>query len=65
LAEQRAAQDSAERIRRGQHQLARALGGPRSIASGTINPVYLQQSKHSLEELARRLGPATRAGKER
>jgi hypothetical protein len=55
LAEQRAAQDSAERIRRGQHQLARALGGPRSTASGTINPVHLQQPKRSLEEMGQRL----------
>jgi len=55
LAEQRAAQETAARIRRGQQKLARALGGPRSAASGTINPVHLQQPKHSLKEMADRL----------
>jgi hypothetical protein len=60
LAERRVVQDEAERIRRQQQKVARAFGQPRSGGSGTINPVYLQQSKHSLEELVRRLEQAAR-----
>jgi cell pole-organizing protein PopZ len=55
LADQRLAQDAADRIRRGQQQLARALGAPRSAASGAINPVHLQDPKRSLDEMAERL----------
>src|SRR5262249_21640415 len=55
LAAQRAAQDEANRIRRQQEKLARAQGRSRSAASGTINPIHLQQSKHDRDELARRL----------
>ena len=58
LAERRVVQDEAERIRRQQQKVARAFGQPPSGGSGTINPVYLQKLKYSLEELARRLEQA-------
>jgi len=58
LAERRVVQDEAERIRRQQQKAARAFGQPPSGGSGTINPVYLQKLKYSLEELARRLEQA-------
>jgi hypothetical protein len=55
LAAQRVAEDEAEHVKRLDRAIARALGGPQSAATGTINPVHLQQSKHDLDELARRL----------
>jgi hypothetical protein len=56
---ERANQEAAGRRKRWGQGLARALGEPRPPGTwGTINPVYLQKSKHSLEELARRLRQA-------
>jgi hypothetical protein len=55
LADQRVAEDVAERVKRLDRAIARALGGPQSAATGTINPVYLQKSRRSLDELAQRL----------
>ena len=54
LAERRREQDDAEADRRWQQRQARAFG-QRPPGNGTVNPVHLQRSKHSLEELGRRL----------
>jgi hypothetical protein len=55
LAEQRSTQDEAAQTRRWGQKLARALGEAPSLGSGAINPAHLQESKHSLDELVRRL----------
>jgi len=60
LAAERTSQEETERTRRMDQMIARAFGQPRSGGGETINPVYLQQSKHSLEELVRRLEQAAR-----
>jgi hypothetical protein len=55
LAEQRVVQNEAERIRRGQQKLARDLGLPRPAGSGSGKPIYQQEPKRSLDEMAQRL----------
>jgi len=55
LAEQRTAQDEAERTRRLDQKIARVLVGSQSVGTGQINPVYLQRSELSLDELKQRL----------
>jgi hypothetical protein len=62
LAAERTSQEGTERTRRMDQMIARAFGQPRSGGSGTINPVYLQKLKYSLEELARRLEQAMSKG---
>lgn len=54
LAEQRATQDAAQRIRHLDQQAARALGQA-APGTGTIRPVHEQQSPYDLAELGRRL----------
>jgi hypothetical protein len=55
LAQRRSEQNDAERDRRLRQKEARAFGQRGLTGNGTINPVHEQRSKHSLEELARRL----------
>jgi hypothetical protein len=55
LAERRSEQNAAERDRRLRQKEARAFGQPGPTGNGAINPVHEQQSKHTLDELARRL----------
>lgn len=58
VAAERASQAAAGHDKRWQQGLARALGEPRPAGTGTINPVHLQELKHSLEDLGRRLRKA-------
>ena len=55
LAERRAEQDAADRPRRWDSKIARAFGQSQPGSGGTINPIHLQQPKHSLEEMGQRL----------
>jgi hypothetical protein len=55
LAERRSEQNDAERDRRLRQKEARAFGQPRPAGITAINPVHEQHSKHSLDELAKRL----------
>jgi hypothetical protein len=55
LAERCSEQDEAERDRRLRQKKGRAFGRSQSAGNGTINPVHLQHSKHSLEAMGRRL----------
>jgi hypothetical protein len=54
LAEQRATQDAADRLRSLDRRVARALGQSAG-GNGTIKPVHEQQSPYTLDELAERL----------
>ena len=55
LAERRAEQDAAAHLRRWDSKVARAFGQSQPGSGGTINPIHLQQPKHSLEEMGKRL----------
>src|SRR5262245_22232965 len=54
LAAQRPSQDEAERSRRWDKLIARALGEPCPASTGNGKPVYQQQSRLSLDELVQR-----------
>ena len=53
VADELAEQESEKRRKRLRAKLARATG--KTNSSGRTNPVHLQRSKHTLDELARRL----------